>query len=183
MQSGVKDSRAWGDEKGDQAFFRSPITARRHETIFGVNTCAISPSWLSVSLRKATRPRSGFERERDGDDLAFHMDAVARPCGKRPGDFPARTDQPAGLRQAIARQLLIEMEELRITAPREFPDLVETELHRLRVVGHVASPSAGERLTYSSRTIGGAQVIRIDWQNGTLVGASESRKDGIALGY
>ncbi len=31
--------------------------------------------------------------------------------------------------------------------------------------------------------VGGAQVIRIDWENNTLVGASESRKDGIALGY
>ncbi len=31
--------------------------------------------------------------------------------------------------------------------------------------------------------IGGAQVIRIDWENGTLTGASESRKDGIALGF
>lgn len=31
--------------------------------------------------------------------------------------------------------------------------------------------------------IGGAQLVRIDWDNDTLIGASESRKDGIALGF
>jgi gamma-glutamyltranspeptidase/glutathione hydrolase len=70
--------------------------------------------------------------------------------------------------------------------PRVFPipgtKQVEVEsgfhpeiLAGLQAMGHVLVPS--------SRPIGGAQAISIDWENGTLTGASEPRKDGCAMGY
>ncbi|MFO1089081.1 MAG: gamma-glutamyltransferase family protein [Hyphomicrobiales bacterium] len=43
--------------------------------------------------------------------------------------------------------------------------------------------SMGYRLTRPKRPIGGAQAVAIDWEHGTLVGASDMRKDGCALGY
>ena len=41
----------------------------------------------------------------------------------------------------------------------------------------------GFRLVAPERAIGGAQAIWIDWDRGTLCGASDHRKDGCALGY
>lgn len=41
----------------------------------------------------------------------------------------------------------------------------------------------GFRLVPPAAPIGGAQAIMIDWDNGTLLGASDHRKDGCALGY
>ncbi len=73
-----------------------------------------------------------------------------------------------------------------IDAPRFFPDpnslqvdiestVPEQIQNALRELGHQLNPI--------DRPIGGAQAIAIDWETGTLVGGSDSRKDGSAIGY
>lgn len=74
-----------------------------------------------------------------------------------------------------------------IDLPRLFPasgnaPRVEVE-HTVPAETNAELRRRGFDVVPSEDPIGGAQAVMIDWENGTLAGASESRKDGIALGY
>jgi gamma-glutamyltranspeptidase/glutathione hydrolase len=65
--------------------------------------------------------------------------------------------------------------------------------HRLEAAAHDAErqfaaavaglTARGHRVIVRERPWGGGQAIAIDWRRGMLIGASDGRKDGCALGY
>ncbi len=68
----------------------------------------------------------------------------------------------------------------RVYAPPAGPVEVESGVPADSLEGLKAR---GHAIARSVKPIGGAQAIAIDWQTGTLTGASDPRKDGCALGY
>ena len=58
--------------------------------------------------------------------------------------------------------------EVESTLPQHVAQALEQQGYRLVAPGYPA--------------IGGAQAIRVDWDNGVLHGASDHRKDGCAMG-
>jgi gamma-glutamyltranspeptidase/glutathione hydrolase len=73
-----------------------------------------------------------------------------------------------------------------IDLPRFFPqpgtNVVEME-ERLRERHGAALEARGFVVRAPAWPIGGAQAITIDWERGTLLGGSDPRKDGCALGF
>ena len=73
-----------------------------------------------------------------------------------------------------------------IDLPRLFPlpgtNIVEMEERLLDLHG-AALDARGFAVRQTVWPLGGAQAIAIDWEHGTLLGGSDPRKDGCALGY
>ncbi|HET7850328.1 MAG TPA: gamma-glutamyltransferase [Pseudolabrys sp.] len=93
--------------------------------------------------------------------------------------------QPMGHVQIMLNMLDYRMDvQQAIDAPRFFFEgehvLVENGTPAATIEG---LRQRGHDVAFAAAPWGGAQTIRIDWDRGVLIGGSEPRKDGCALGY
>jgi gamma-glutamyltranspeptidase / glutathione hydrolase len=112
--------------------------------------------------------------------LAFKGDQLWTTFGVMGGDY-----QPVGHSRLMVNLLDFGMDpQEALDAPRAMaypgPLLVESgvpavTVERLRAMGHEPTPAAAPW--------GGGQAITIDRDRGVLIGGSDPRKDGLALGY
>jgi gamma-glutamyltranspeptidase/glutathione hydrolase len=149
-------------------------------------------------------PRSGVVFHNRGE--CFSLDP-AHPNVIEPGKRPLHTIIPGmltrngrvempfgvmgGFYQAMGHATLVSSVidyGLDVQAAMELPRVMPTPTGEVEAESTLDSGVAAEleargfRIFYSGRPIGGAQAIAIDWQNGTLQGGSEPRKDGCAIG-
>ena len=93
--------------------------------------------------------------------------------------------QPMGHVQIILNMLDYGMDvQQAIDAPRFFFEGEKTDVERGTPAATIDELKArGHDVVTASSPWGGAQTIKIDWNRGVLIGGSEPRKDGCALGY
>ena len=93
--------------------------------------------------------------------------------------------QPMGHAQVVTNMVDYGMDvQAAIDAPRVFFEgdktVVERGVPQATLEGLAAR---GHDVAVRPSPLGGGQAIRIDWQRGVLIGGSDPRKDGCALGY
>jgi gamma-glutamyltranspeptidase/glutathione hydrolase len=93
--------------------------------------------------------------------------------------------QPMGHAQIITNLLDHGMDvQAAIDAPRAFFVGQQTLIERgIPAITAEGLAERGHQVAIAPAPWGGAQAIRIDWQRGVLIGGSDPRKDGCALGY
>jgi len=93
--------------------------------------------------------------------------------------------QPMGHAHVVANLVDYRMDlQAAIDSPRVFYEDETTIVERgISAATTEGLRQRGHRVTVRERPWGGAQAIAIDWQRGVLIGASDGRKDGCAMGY
>ena len=107
-------------------------------------------------------------------------DKVIMPFGVMGGAY-----QPNGHSRFITNISDFQMDpQTAIDGPRSFSDNGNMKLERgYNSKVYQELEEMGHKVSIPLEPIGGAQAILIDYNNGTLQGASDPRKDGCALGY
>jgi gamma-glutamyltranspeptidase / glutathione hydrolase len=93
--------------------------------------------------------------------------------------------QPMGHVQIVLNMLDYGMDvQQAIEAPRFFFEVEQTIVEHGTPAATIDGLKArGHNVVMADQPWGGAQTIKIDWDRGVLIGGSEPRKDGCALGY
>jgi gamma-glutamyltranspeptidase/glutathione hydrolase len=75
-------------------------------------------------------------------------------------------------------------EQQALDAPRVFFEGDKTVVERGVSAATIEGLKArGHDVAVRPLPLGGGQIIRIDWDRGVLIGGSDARKDGCAIGY
>jgi gamma-glutamyltranspeptidase / glutathione hydrolase len=93
--------------------------------------------------------------------------------------------QPMGHVQVVLNMIDYGMDvQAAIDVPRAFFEGEQTLVERGMPAATIEGLKArGHTVTSQPSPWGGGQIVRIDWERGVLVGGSDHRKDGCALGY
>jgi gamma-glutamyltranspeptidase/glutathione hydrolase len=93
--------------------------------------------------------------------------------------------QPMGHVQIVLNMLDYGMDvQQAIDAPRFFFEGNQTVVeHGVSAATIAGLKQRGHDVAMADQPWGGGQTVKIDWDRGVLIGGSEPRKDGCALGY
>jgi len=132
---------------------------------------------------------AGHANEAAGGKRPMHtiIPAMLRHDGKTVMSFGVMGGayQPNGHVRVLSNMLDYGMElQSALDAPRCFADLGKLKVERgYAPEVHAGLAEMGHDVIVPNTPIGGAQAIWMDTENGVLIGASDPRKDGCALGY
>lgn len=131
----------------------------------------------------------GHSNEAAGGKRPMHtiIPAMIRQNGRliMPFGVMGGAYQPAGHARFVTNYATYGMDpQANMAAPRSFPEAGELRVER----GYSETVRAeladkGHKVVTPKVALGGAQAILIDHDKGVLIGASDHRKDGCALGY
>ena len=112
--------------------------------------------------------------------LAMRNGRCEMPFGVMGADY-----QPMGHAHVITNMIDYGMDvQAAIDLPRMFFEGETTEVERGVPAATIDGlKSRGHTVAFRPAPLGGGQAIQIDWDRGVLIGGSDPRKDGCALGY